>query len=315
MELPRQADDRHHGDTGLHHHRRPVDGFLPVGFQARRQLRLAEQIVEAVVQVEGDEDANSKEGEQLDQRFEGNGQYHAPVVLGDIQATGAEQDGEQREDQRNHQGSVLNPRAGGIGTGADQQVDAQHDAFELQRDIRQHADQTDQRHDDSQCLRLAIACCDEVGDGGDVLLFADQYHFLQHPGCEHQQQHRAQVDRQEGPELFGGLADRAEEGPAGAIDRQRQAVHPGTHARRQRRAAAVAVEGDGEHDGHIGQGDHCDQPTGQRHAYSEFPELRGGFESPADFIAAVRRSGKPAPTEIRAPCRSGLARDRSRSGR
>ncbi len=190
------------------------------------------------------------------------------MVFGDVQAARAEDDGEQRQHQRNHQRGVLHAGAGGVGVGADQQVDAEHDALELQGDIRQHADQADQRHHHCQALRLAVACGDEVGDRGDVLLLADQHHLLQHPGREDHQQHRAQVDGQERPELLGGLADRAEEGPAGAVHRQRQAVHPGTQARRQRCAAAVAVEGDGEHDGHIGQGDHGDQPAGQRHENS-----------------------------------------------
>ncbi|MNF67783.1 hypothetical protein D3C76_436370 [compost metagenome] len=53
------------------------------------------------------------------------------MVFGDIQAAGAEQDGEQGEDQRDHQRRVLHPRARGIGTGADQQVDAEHDTFQL----------------------------------------------------------------------------------------------------------------------------------------------------------------------------------------
>ncbi len=66
--------------------------------------------------------------------------------------------------------------------------------------------------------------------------------------------------------MFRRLTDRAEERPAGAVDRQRQAVHPGAHPRRQRCAATVAVEGDSEHDGHVGQGNDGDQPGGQRHA-------------------------------------------------
>ncbi len=181
---------------------------------------MGEQVVEAVVQVEYHEHAHGQEGQQLDQRFEGNGQDHAAVVLGDIQAARTENDGEQCQHQRHHQGSVLHASAGGIGIGPDQQVDAKHDAFELQGDIGQHADQADQRNDHRQGLRLAVACGDEVGDRGDVLLFADQHHFLQHPGCEDQQQDRPQVDGKESPELFGGLADRAEEGPAGAVHGQ-----------------------------------------------------------------------------------------------
>ncbi|MNY24288.1 hypothetical protein D3C86_1579940 [compost metagenome] len=91
---------------------------------------------------------------------------------------------------------------------------------------------------------------------------------MQDPRRADQQQDRPEVDRQERPELFGGLAHGAEERPAGAIDRQRQAVHPGAHTRRQGRAATVAIEGDGEHDGHIGQGDDGNQPGGQRHGDS-----------------------------------------------
>ena len=269
VELPGQADDCHHRHGGLHHHGRPIDGFFPIVLQVDRLAGLAEQVVETVIQVENDEDAHGKERQQLDQRFEGDRQDHAAVVLGHIQAAGTEDDREQRQYQRYHQRGVLHAGAGGVGVGPDQQVHAQYDALELQGDIRQHADQADQRHHHCQGLRLAVACGNEVGDRGDVLLLADQHHLLQHPRREDQQQYRAQVDGQECPKLFGGLADRAEEGPAGAVHGQRQAVHPGTQLWRQWRAAAVAIEGDGEHDGHIGQGDHGDQPAGQRHEDSE----------------------------------------------
>ena len=60
--------------------------------------------------------------------------------------------------------------------------------------------------------------------------------------------------------LLGGLADGAEERPAGAVHRQRQRIDPGTDFRRHRCAAAVAIEGDGEKNGHVDQGDRSDQP-------------------------------------------------------
>ncbi|MNJ62633.1 hypothetical protein D3C77_584820 [compost metagenome] len=107
---------------------------------------LAEQVVKTVVQAEGDERADGQERQQLDHRFEGNGQNHAAVVFGDIQAAGTEHDGEQRQYQRDHQCSVLYAATGGVGAGADQQVHAKHDAFELQGNVRQHAHQADQRH-------------------------------------------------------------------------------------------------------------------------------------------------------------------------
>ncbi len=231
--------------------------------------RLGEQVIEPIVQVEDDEDPHGQKRQQLDQRLERDRQHHAPVVLGDVQAARAEYDGEQRQHQRHHQRSVLYARAGGVCTGADQQIDAQHDAFELQGNVGQHAHQADQCHDHGQRLGFAVTGSDEVGNGSDVLLFADQHHLLHHPRCEDQKQYRPQVDRQECPQLLGRLSDRAEERPAGAIHRQRQAVHPGTQFGRQRGATPVAIEGDGEHDGHIGQGDRGDQPAGQRHGDSE----------------------------------------------
>jgi hypothetical protein len=197
VELPRQAHDGGHGHAGLQQHGRPVHGLLPVLGQLRGVAGPVEQVAEAVVEAEGDEDAHGEEGGELDQRLEGDGQHHAAVVLGDVQAAGAEDDGEQRQHQRDDQRRVLGAAAAGVGAGADQQVHAQDDALELQGDVGQHADHADQRHHHRQGLGLAVARGDEVGDGGDVLLLADHDHLLQHPGREEHQQHRAEVDRQE----------------------------------------------------------------------------------------------------------------------
>jgi|GEM_PF-3044360 len=197
------------------------------------------------------------------------------MVLGHVQVARAEQDGEQGQGDGDDQRRVL--RAGtclGHIVAADQQVDAEHDALELQGDVGQDADQADQRHHDCQHLRFAVAGGDEVGDRGDVLLLTDQDHLLQHLWRQQQQQDRPQVDRQEGPQLFGRLADRAEECPAGAVDRQRQAVDPGPYAGRHRFTITVAIEGDGEQNSHVGKGDQSDQPTGQRHANSKQQDVR-----------------------------------------
>ena len=72
------------------------------------------------------------------------------MVLGGIEVAGAEQNGKQRQDQGHDQGRVLDPGAGGIGAGTDQQVDPQHNALELQGDIRQHPHQADQRDHNGQ---------------------------------------------------------------------------------------------------------------------------------------------------------------------
>ena len=99
VELPRQTDDGDHRHTGLHQHCRPVHRLVPESVQLGGVVCLVEQIVEAVVQAEGDEGANGEEGQQLDQRLEGNRQHHAAMVLGDVEVAGAEQNGEQRQSQ------------------------------------------------------------------------------------------------------------------------------------------------------------------------------------------------------------------------
>ncbi len=146
VELAGQADNRHHRHAGLHEHRRPVDRVFPVFLETWREFGLIEQVVESVIQAERDEYADRHERKQLDQRLEGNGQHHTAMVFGDIQIACAEDDGEQRENQRHHQRGVLRAGAGGVSHGTDQDIHPKHDAFELQRDVRQHADQANQRH-------------------------------------------------------------------------------------------------------------------------------------------------------------------------
>ncbi len=94
VKLPRQADDRHHRHAGLHHHRWPVDGFLPVRLKARGEHCLIEQVVETVIQTVRDEGADGEKGEQLDQRLERDRQHHATVVFGGVEVARTENDGE-----------------------------------------------------------------------------------------------------------------------------------------------------------------------------------------------------------------------------
>ena len=99
VELPGQADDRHHRHPGLHDHRWPVDRLLPVLLQARCQHGLVKQVFETVVQTISHERTHREEGEQLDQRFKGNGQHHAAVVFGGVEVASAEHNGEQCQHQ------------------------------------------------------------------------------------------------------------------------------------------------------------------------------------------------------------------------
>jgi hypothetical protein len=108
--------------------------------------------------------------------------------------------------------------------------------------------------------------------------------FCRTQGAQHQQQHRAQVNRQKCPELFGGLTYGAEEGPTGAVHRQRQAIDPRANPRRQRFAAPVTIKGNGEHNGHIGQGNGGNQPAGQRHGHSGHKNAQA-FQARDDSLA------------------------------
>jgi len=261
VELPRQADDRHHRHGGLNQHRCPVDVLAPEIGEFGRVVGAVEQVAEAVVKAEGDECADREKGQQLDQRFEGDRQDHAAVVLGDVEIARPEENGEQCQDDRDDQGRVSRAGSRGLDVDAAQHVHPEHDALELQRDVRQHTDQADQRDHHRQQLRLAVARGDEVGDGGDVFLLADHDHLLDHVRREQHEQDRTQIDRQERPQLLGGLADGTEEGPAGAVHRQREAVDPGPQARRHGGAVTVTIEGDGEQNGHIDEGDRGDQPA------------------------------------------------------
>nr|GEZ17028.1 putative ABC transporter, ATP-binding protein [Tanacetum cinerariifolium] len=273
------ADPAHRQHPVTERFERALGGFAPqqpgqqhvVGHHVRlkpwREHRLIEQIVHPVVKPERDERTNGHESEQLDQRLERNRQDHAPVVFGGVEVAGAEDDGEQREHQGNDQCGVLRTRARRVGAGTDEDVHPQHDAFELQRNVGQNADQADQRDHHGQ-------------------------------RCEQQQQNRPEVDGQERPQLFCGLANRAEKRPAGAVDRQRKAVHPGAQSRGQRRTATVPVKGDGKHDGHIGQGDGSDQPAGQRHDELQ-RQAASGFNGDPSPAGQSRMPGKISARALR----------------
>lgn len=126
-----EANDRHHGHAGLDHHRRPIDGFLPVLLKSRRKHGLVEQVVETVIQAISHKGAYREKGEQFDQRLKGNGKHHAPVVFCGVEVARAKQDSEQRQHQRHDQCRVLDPGAGGVGASPDQQVNPEHNTRRL----------------------------------------------------------------------------------------------------------------------------------------------------------------------------------------
>ncbi len=233
--------------------------------------RRREQRARAVEHPEGDEDADRQEGQQLDDRFGGDRQHQAVLMLGGVDMAGAEQHREHRHRQRDEQRDVAEQRAGDAGARRDLREDGfqrERHRFELQRDVGNRADDRDQRDGGGDRLALAVARGDEVGDRGDVLRLGEPHdaHDQRREQADHQ--HRADIDGEEFVAGARGRADRAEEGPRRAIDRKRQRIdqQPGAAAR-GRAADAIAITRHQEQQPDIAERDRDDDPALQ-HACS-----------------------------------------------
>ena len=117
----------------------------------------------------------------------------------------------------------------------DDRFERERHRLELQRDVGNRADDRDQRDGRGDRLALAVARGDEVGDRGDVLRLGEPHHPRDHRREQADHQHRADIDGEELVAAARGRADRAEERPGGAVDRQRQRID-------QQPRAAVAAE-------------------------------------------------------------------------
>ncbi len=106
--------------------------------------------------------------------------------------------------------------------------------FQLKRDVGHRADDGDGGGGRGDRLALAVSCGNEVGDRGDILRFRKVDDAHQERRAARQHQDRADIDRQEFDAGSGCEADRAEERPRCAIDRQRQRI--------DKRAEAAALE-------------------------------------------------------------------------
>ena len=261
------ARDQHEGEERQQRHRRPgID--MQVARQdrgdARNAHRLGEQGDRSVEHPERDEDANREEGDQFDGGFRGDRQHQSVLVLGGVHMTRAEQNGEGRHRHRDEQGNVAeHRRAAGV------DIDLRGDGlqrgghrFELQSDIGDAADDGDHRHAGGDALAFAVAGGDEVGDRGDVLRLGEPDHPHQQRPEQANHQDRTDIDRQEVESGARGKADRAEEGPGRAVDRQRQRIDQQARAGVAHRAtAAVAIARDQEQQPDIAERDRDKDPA------------------------------------------------------
>ena len=224
------ARQQHDGEQRQHRHRdqraeQRLAGQHRGGI--RTFERAGEQRERAVEQPERHENADRHERDELDQRFGRDRQHQSVLVLGGVDVPGSEQHCEQRHRDRDVEGDVAEHRLHRAARRSDVNQDrgqrGRH-RFELQRDVRDGADDGDQRDGRGHRLRLAVAGGDEVGDRGDVLRLGQAHDTHDERRAQADHQNGAEID---GQELEAGArreADRAEEGPRRAVDRQRQRI-------------------------------------------------------------------------------------------
>ncbi len=203
LKLPRQADDGDHGERGQREPGAVAAGRVQ-GEEARHlgpRRRLGEDVGEAVVKLEGDENAHREEGQQLDHGLEGDGRDKAFVMFAGVDVADAEEDREGGHGEGHVERRVLQEGQAGHLARHDQlgilqqHVEAGRDRLQLQRDVGHDADHRDDAHQPAQKRGLAVARGDEVGDRGDAVGLADADDLAQHEPAEQEHESRPEVDR------------------------------------------------------------------------------------------------------------------------
>src|SRR6185437_13980962 len=313
VELPRQAEHRGEGEAG---YRDPSDA-VGAAEEKPREIRSCgksrAEIGEAAEHAPGDETTDDEEGEKLHQGFEGYRQDHAFVMFGGVDLARAEKDGEERHDQRDGQRRVVPDRLAmrnrlQRGRILRQRDEARRYRFELQRDVGKRADHRDDGDRRAQHLALAVACGDEVGDGGDVVRLGDADDPRQQRPAQREHQDRADIDRQEVVTRPRSKPDAAIEGPGGAVDGARQRVDHRLDACPATAAPGEpgAPPGDDEEEDDISQreGQHApgadhQPPPSARSGYLRNPRKRARpprTGSPSRSTAAKRWTRRPIAT-------------------
>ena len=214
---------------------------------------------------EGDDEADGQEGRELDDRFHRDRQHEPVLVLGRVGVTGAEQNGEHRQQRGDDQRNVADHRVEGrwrAGVVFDHQADGIRDRLELQGDVGDHADGGDQRGRRGDDEALAVARSQEIGHRRDLLRLGQPDDAPEQRKAEQEHQDRPGVDAEELETAFRRNADGAEEGPGRAIDGEAQRVDQRARASWSRLVRpAVAKARDDEQKRHIGDRYDDDEPA------------------------------------------------------
>ena len=117
-------------------------------------------------------DTDGDKRDELDNRLGGDGQHQAFLVLCRVDVPGAECPAENRHADRDYQRNVIDCRIEELvrrNERADHRCDRNRDRFELQGNVRNDADDSDQGRERGYRLALSIARTDEIGDRCDAL--------------------------------------------------------------------------------------------------------------------------------------------------
>ncbi len=216
IELPGQRDDRHRGDQEDH---RKLDR-KPLGPEIVGEQRgtAVDRSIGRAHQQHGRDRRHCGQRNDLDHRFEPDRIDQPLAAPGQLVAARAEQDREQREQPRraNHRRIGHRPARGERERAADR--------AELQRDIGNGANERDQRHQPRDAIVVPEARGDEIGHGGRLLFRHGLGEPHEEARREQQQADRREIDRQIVPAIAYDAAHRAVEGPARAIDAERQRI-------------------------------------------------------------------------------------------
>ena len=162
--------------------------------------------------------------------------------------------------------------------------------LELQRDVGCRRDEGDQRHHSSERRVLAEPRRDQIGDRGDVVDAPDSHQLAQEHPPAGEDDGGSEID---GDELHAARrcrTDRAEEGPGGAVDRDRKRVDK----RRGQPSGGVPPrppvpgESHAEQDQDIGEADDDDE-VDVKHQRRSGEDRASAFSSVPASISTVAR--------------------------
>ena len=233
------------------------------------------QIAQAIEHPPGHIAADANEGDQLDDALRGDGHHQAIVMLGGVDLARAEGHGETGEhDGHAHRdiggGRLMQKRTPRIQR-IEHRGERAGNGFQLQRDIRHSANHRDDRDEHRHLLGLAIAGGDEISDRGDVLRLGEPHDAQQQRVAQREDENGTEIDGQEIKTPEGGQPHRAEEGPGGAIDPQRQRIDQRSRTTDDDPPPpGLAKMSDGEQGAGIDQGGQYGGPSGDHCGSSVF---------------------------------------------